>query len=153
MAHTFNAPKVENGPPHKEGRVGAGEAIRGNAKGFIEALGGLAACGKPPKEKARISIGRLTETALNGYGEDIQRAKVCTGTRVSASTGEMKPKMAWRSVQTVLASIKTRLGEWTLAPKKHQHAAIHLAEQRFLANVNEGSPAQRGVLAVALQVT
>jgi hypothetical protein len=143
----------------KEGRIGAGEAIRGDAKGFIEALGGLAACGKPPKTEARMSIGRLTETALNGYGETIDRtkgvtlvertrARVCTGTRVNASTGEIKPVLAWRSVQTVLASIKTRLTEWTLAPKKSQATAVHLAEQRFLADLHEGTPAQRGLLAV-----
>jgi hypothetical protein len=143
----------------KEGRVGAGEAIRGDAQGFIQALGGLAACGKPAKDKARMSIGRLTETALNGYGEDIHRTKgvtlversrqrVSTGTRVNASTGEVKPKMAWRSIQTVLASIKTRLTEWTLAPKKHEATAVQMAEQRYLAVVNEGTPAQLGVLAV-----
>jgi len=95
---------------------------------------------------------------LNGYGEDIQRTKgvtlvertrerVFTGTRVNAS-GEMKPKMAWRSVKTVLASIKTRLGEWTLAPKKHQQTAVYLAEQRFLADLHEGSPAHKSMLAV-----
>jgi hypothetical protein len=143
----------------KAGRIGAGDALRGDAKGFIEALGGLAACGKQPKDKARISIGRLTETALNGYGENIKRTKgvtlvertrerVSTGTRVNASTGELKPKLAWRSVQTILASIQTRLGEWTLAPKKQQQTAIYLAEQRFLANAEEGTPVQLGVLAV-----
>jgi hypothetical protein len=157
----------------KEGRIGAGEDIRGDAKGFIEALGGLAACGKTAKTEARVSVGRLTETALNGYGEEIERTKgvtlvertrerVSTGTRVNASTGEMKPKMAWRSVKTVLASIKTRLGEWTLVRKQKMteaeiaagmvdmrvKTAIHLAEQRYLVDANEGSPAQLGVLAV-----
>ncbi len=96
---------------------------------------------------------------MDGYGEEIERTKgvslvertrerVCTGTRVNASTGEMKLKMAWRSVKTVLASIKTRLTEWTLSPKKHQQTAVQLAEQRYLADVDEGSPEQLGVLAV-----
>lgn len=126
---------------------------------FIQALGGLAACGKPAKGAARVSIGRLTETALNGYGEEIERTKgvtlvertrerVATGTRVNASTGEIKPQMVWRSVQTVLASIKTRLGEWTLAPQKHQAVAVQLAQQRYLADLHEGSPVHKGVLAV-----
>ena len=62
----------------KEGRIGAGESIRGDARGFLEALGGLAACGKPPKGTARVSIARLTETAVTGYGEDIERTKGVT---------------------------------------------------------------------------
>lgn len=70
--------------------------------------------------------------------------------------------MAWRSVKTVLASVKTRLGEWTLILKQKMtkeekkagkvdmrlQTAVSLAEQRYLADVNEGSPAQLGVLAV-----
>ena len=76
------------------------------------------------------------------------RERVCTGTRVNASTGEMKPKMGWRSVQTVLASIKTRLTEWTLTSIKYQATAVQLAQQRYLAQLDEGSPAHLGVLAV-----
>lgn len=157
----------------KEGRIGAGEAIRGDAKGFIEALGGLAACGKAPKGSASVSIGRLTEAALNGYGETIARTKgvtlvertrekVVIGSRVKQSTGEIKPVLVWRSIKTVLASVKTRLVEWTMVmkqkmTKKEKEAgkvdmrlqtAVSLAEQRYLADVNEGSPAQLGVLAI-----
>jgi hypothetical protein len=157
----------------KEGRIGAGEAIRGDAQGFIQALGGLAACGKAPKGVASVSIGRLTEEALNSYGETIDRTKgvtlvkrtrekVETGSRVNKSTGEIKPVLAWRSVQTVLASIKTRLGEWVMVMKQKMtkkekeagkvdmrvQAAVSLAEQRFMAQLNEDSPAHLGVLAV-----
>lgn len=143
----------------KEGRIGAGAAICGDAKGFIEALGGLAACGKPSKSAPRVSIGRLTETAPNGYGENIQRTtgvalverrrvRVSIGTRVNALTGKLQPKMAWRSVQNILASIKTRLGQWSLFPKKSQAAALYLAEQRFLDKLNDGSPQHLGSLAV-----
>lgn len=142
-----------------EGRIEAGADIQGDAKGFIEALGGLAACGKAPKDAARISIGRLTEEALNGYGETIVRTKgvtlverrrtqVCTGTRVNASTGEVKPQMGWRSVKTLLASITTRLGEWTLCSKKQQAAALTLAQRRYQEQESEDTPAQLGLLAV-----
>ena len=143
----------------KEGRIGAGEAVRGDAKGFIEALGGLAACGKSAKGAARTCIGRLTETALNGYGEVIDRtkgvtlvertrARVVIGERISKATGEITPKMAFRSCRTVLASIRTRTGHWSLAPKQNEKMAVYLAEQRFLAQVNEDTPAHRGRLAV-----
>ena len=143
----------------KEGRIGAGEAIRGDAKGFIEALGGLAACGKAPKDSKRVSIGRLTEQAVNGYGETIDCAKgvtlvertcvrVQTGTRTNKKTGKTKPVMAWRSFTTVLASIKTRSIEWTMAPKKHLAVAVQLAEQRMLAQLNGGRPQVLGALAV-----
>ena len=150
-----------------------GRIFGGMPKGSLKPWVGLAACGKTAKTEARVSIGCLTETALNGYGEEIERTKgvtlvertrerVCTGTRVNASTGEMKPMMAWRSVKTVLTSIKTRLGEWTLVRKQKMteaeiaagmvdmrvQTAIHLAEQRYLADANEGSPAQLGVLVV-----
>lgn len=143
----------------KEGRIGAGESVQGDAKGFIQALGGLAACGKTARGAARISIGRLTETALNGYGEEIDRttgvtlvertrARVAVGERTSKVTGEIKLKMALRSIKTVLASIQTRVGNWSLAPKKNEKLAVYLAEQRFLAQVNEDTSAHKGSLAV-----
>lgn len=157
----------------KEGRIEAGEGIRGNAKGFIEALGGIAACGKPPKGKPRVSIGRLTEEALNSYGESIvrnkgvtlverSRARVEVGTRVIKSTGEVKPKLAWRSVRTVLTQLITRSGEWTMVMMQRMskeekaagkvdarvQSATALAEQRYMAQLNEGSPAALGELAV-----
>ena len=122
----------------KDGRMGAGEAVRGDAKGFIQALGGLAACGKAAKSAARISIGRLTETALNGYGEAIERtkgvtlverkrARVAIGERISTVTGEIKPKMAFRSVRKVLTSIHTRTGHWSLSPKQNEKMAVYQA--------------------------
>jgi hypothetical protein len=157
----------------KEGRIDAEEGIRGNAKGFIEALGGLAASGKPPKGKPRVSIGRLTEEATNSYGEKIvrttgvtlverSRARVAVGVRMLKSTGEIKPKMVWRSVCHVLTRVVTRVGEWTMVmtqriSEKEKAAgqvdtrlqsAIALAEQRFMAQLHEGSPAALGELAV-----
>ncbi len=157
----------------KSGRIGAGESIRGDARGFLEALGGLAACGKPLNGVARVSIGRLTETAVNAYGEDIERtrgvtlierrhARVAVGSLIVPATGEIKTRFAWRSVKTVLASIKTRLGEWTLVLREKSvpgkalkplgedsrvMSAVHLAEQRLLADADEDSPGNRARLA------
>ena len=157
----------------KEGRIEAGSDIRGDAQGFIQALGGLAACGKTTKGAPAFSIGRLTEEAQNGYGETIVRtkgvtlverskARVTVGDRISKATGEVFPRMALRSVKTVLAAITTRLGEWTLASNKQTaqekrlgvkvtqklKSAITLAEQRFMSQMHDGSPAQLGVLAM-----
>lgn len=157
----------------KEGRIEAGAEIRGDAQGFIQTLGGLAACGKTTKGAPVFSIGRLTEEAQNAYGETIVRtkgvtlverskARVTVGERISKATGEVSPRMALRSVKTVLVAIVTRVGEWTFASNKKTaeekrlgvkvtqklKSAITLAEQRFVAQMNEGSPAQLGVLAV-----
>lgn len=157
----------------KEGRIEAGAEIRGDVQGFIQALGGLAACGKTIKGAPVFSIGRLTEEAQNGYGETIVRTKgvtlverskacVAVGERISKATGEVSPRMALRSVITVLAAITTRVGEWTLASNKKTaeetrlgvkvtkklKSAITLAEQRFMSQMNEGGPAHRQALAV-----
>lgn len=112
---------------------------------FIETLGGLAACGKPPKDAVRLSIGRLVEQATNGYGETIARTKGVTlverrrvkqavGQRISRLTGVVTVKNAWRSVKTVVASVKTRLQEWMLIPKKHQKIAMEMAVKRLYAD-------------------
>lgn len=143
----------------KKGRIAADSGVRGDAQGFIEALGGLAACSKATTGGTGISIGRLTMQALNGYGETIQRTKgvtlversrvkVETGTRIDKSTGEIKPVLAWRSVKTVLAEVKTRVKEWMLVPAKSAAVALKLLEQRTQAQFNEGSRKQLGVLAV-----
>lgn len=129
----------------KPGRIPGGASIRGNAKAFIETLGGLAACGKPPKDAVRLSIGRLVEQATNGYGETIARTKGVTlverrrvkkavGQRISRLTGVVTVKNAWRSVKTVVASVKTRLQEWMLIPKKHQKLAMEMAVKRLYAD-------------------
>ncbi len=76
------------------------------------------------------------------------REKVAIGTRTHKKTGEIKPVLAWRAVKTVLASITTRLGEWTMAPRKNLAHAVQLAQARLLVQLDEGSPAQLGVLAV-----
>jgi hypothetical protein len=127
-----------------EGRIGRDAGQRGDAKAFIEALGGLAACRKPTKDAARRSIGRLTDTAVNGYGENIERTtgvtlverartRVAVGSRVNQRTGEIKEKLGWRSVKTVIAQVRTRLSEWLLTPKKTLPFAVAMAQARFVA--------------------
>lgn len=143
----------------KKGRIKPGSGVRGDAKGFIEALGGLAACGKAPKGAKRLSIGRLTETGQNGYGEEItrtkgvtlierKREKVIVDGRVHKRTGEIKPVYASRSVKTVIASVKTRVKEWTLVPAKHAEPAIERLKKRQQNQIDAGSPADLGILAV-----
>lgn len=143
----------------KKGRIKPGSGVRGDAKGFIEALGGLAACGRPPKGSKRLSIGRLIEVGKNGYGEDIvrtkgvmlierKREKVEIGERVLKATGEIKPLLGWRSVSTVLASAKTRLKQWTLVPGKSCEQAIEQLKKRMQIQFEEGSRVQLGALAV-----
>ncbi len=139
----------------KEGRL-AGVGQRGDAKGFLQALGGLAACKgkrKTGKNQAiRQELGRLTEAGINSYGEDIDRTKglalverhrvkVIVGQRVSPKTGQITPQTAWRTVKVLVASIKTRLGDWSLVPKKHQAQAIAQAEQRWIEQPASPPPA------------
>lgn len=143
----------------KKGRIKPGSGVRGDAKGFIEALGGLAACGKAPKGAKRLSIGRLTETGQNGYGEEItrtkgvtlierKREKVIVDGRVLKTTGEIKPVYAWRSLKSVIASVKTRLKEWMLVPTKHAESAIERLKKRQQDQLEAGSQASLGALAV-----
>ena len=143
----------------KEGRISAGESIQGDAKGFIEALGGLAACGKAAKASTRVSIGRLTQVGVNAYGEEIERTKgvalfercrvrVVVGSRVHQRSGEIKPVLAWRGVKVVLASVETRLGEWTLTSVKHAALAVQRAQARMHALLFDGTPHALGALAV-----
>lgn len=126
----------------KPGRIRAGAELRGDAKAFIETLGGLAACGKPAKNAVRLSVGRLVEEATNGYGEKIVRTKGVTlverrqvktvvGERIHKRTGEVTAKTAWRSVKTIIVSVKTRLQEWMLVPKKHEKTALQQAVRRL----------------------
>lgn len=125
------------------GRIAKNAGIQGQPKAFIEALGGLAACGKPPKDEVRQSIGRLTEAKTNGYGEEIQRAKGVTLVerrrqkvrkgQIDLDTGEIYARSGWHSVKTIVASVITRVGEWVMAsaPKTSRTPnEAWLAEQR-----------------------
>lgn len=111
----------------QEGRIPAGANQRGDAQGFIRALGGLAACGKPAQNAVSHSIGRMTEAGVNVYGEPIVRTRGVTlierkpqkveRERVNKITGEITARLIWRTVKTIVAEVRTRLVEWMLVPK------------------------------------
>jgi hypothetical protein len=135
-----------------EGRIAAGSGQRGDAKGFILALGGLAACGKPAKGTPRRGIGRLTDAGVNAYGEPIERTKgvtlvertrkqVAVGLRANRTTGELTTKQAWRAVKTVVAQVRTRLTEWILAPTKKASSARPPVRARLAAATGAIAPA------------
>ena len=114
----------------------------------------MAACGKPPKDELRQSIGRLTEAKANGYGEEIQRAKGVTLVerrrqkvlkgQIDRDTGEIYARSGWRSVKNIVASVVTRVGDWTLAQKKNEGSAIKLAEARMTIDLMADSPVEYG---------
>ena len=119
----------------------------------------MAACGKAPKGAKRLSIGRLTETGQNGYGEEItrtkgvtlierKREKVIVDGRVHKTTREIKSVYGWRSLKKVIASVKTRVKEWTLVPAKHAEPAIERLKKRQQKQLEASSPADLGMLAV-----
>jgi hypothetical protein len=85
---------------------------------------------------------------VNGYGENIERTtgvtlverartRVAVGSRVNQRTGEIKEKLGWRSVKTVIAQVRTRLTEWLLTPKKTLSLAVAMAQARFVARMGE----------------
>lgn len=111
----------------KEGYIAAEDEIQGDAKGFLELLGGLSACRAQTKAALVLSIGRLTDTKVNRYGEPVERTrgvtlvererkKVSVGQRIMKRTGEVLPNMVLRTVKKVVASVRTRLYDWQLKP-------------------------------------
>lgn len=91
---------------------------------------------------------RLLEDALNAYGETITRTKGITllmkqksktpVVKVSGRTGEVKTKLLWRTASTVVASVRTRLTEWMLVPKKLAQQTLErpqMLEQHALETV------------------
>lgn len=136
----------------KEGRIPAGSEQRGDAKGFLEALGGLTAA-RDPRDKSLLPplrLARLTETAQNGYGEAVERAKgvqLVESRRVAVSTPGKRPGKArtrWQTVKTLLASVVTRTQQWRLVPKCRAKQAVALAQAAMAALLNEGSLAELG---------
>ncbi|MCP9759393.1 hypothetical protein EGI20_08730 [Aquitalea sp. S1-19] len=127
----------------KPGHIERGSGQRGDAKAFIQALGGLAACGKRDKKKPRYTVGRLLVQAENSYGEKTERAKGITLVestraqvmvkRVNKQTGEVKEKKVWRTVKTVLAKVCTAFTDWIITPKKALPGAMVLSQRRFAA--------------------
>src|SRR5690606_8457229 len=82
----------------KEGYIPAESDTHGDAKEFLQTLGGLAACRARSMTGPSLSIGRLTDTRLNAYSEPVERTRgvtlverkrqhVAVGTRIMKRTG------------------------------------------------------------------
>lgn len=136
----------------KEGHIPAGSEQRGDAKGFLEALGGLTA-GRDPRDKSLLPpmrLARLTESGRNGYGEEVQRTKglqLVESKRIAvAMPGKRsgRARTRWETVKTVLASVVTRTQQWMLVPKRLGKQAVALAQDAMAALLNEDSPTELG---------
>lgn len=128
----------------QEGRM-AGLGQRGDAKGFLEALGGLAAC-RGKKSHPRLELRRLVEAGTNGYGEALERTvglelvvrrkvRAVVGQQMNPATGVITPRQGWRTVLDALASVRTRLSEWSLVHKDRAAEAVQWALQRGMAQL------------------
>lgn len=134
----------------KPGRVAAGASQRGDARGFLKALGGLDACRNGKQKKARrFMLGRMLEVAQNSYGEEIKRTKGLTllmkqkvkmlKGSVDPETGEVQRTSAWRTRVTVVSAVRTRLTEWALVPKRFAAQAMERAEKLFWQNYHRST--------------
>lgn len=136
----------------KEGHIPAGSEQRGNAKGFLEALGGLSAA-RDPRDKSLVPplrLARLTEPGRNGYGETVERTKglqLVESKRIAVATPGKRAgrsRTRWETVTTVLASVVTRTQQWSLVPKRLGKQAVELAQKAWAELLNAGSPAALG---------
>lgn len=111
-----------------EGRIEKNANVRGDAAGFLRMLGGLdAARNGNAKLGRRFAIGRLVVKGINRYGDTIQKTKGVTllmkeKVRVAVeikgvANNDAKTLVVWRVRTTLLASVKTRLNEWSLIKK------------------------------------
>lgn len=134
----------------KEGQIAAGSGERGDAKGFLEALGGLTAARDPRTgKKVSIRLGRLTKAATNGYGEPMKRTQgvqLIQSRKVRRTVSGKQPgrtKSIWETQKTVLCSIVTRHCEWSLAPKKQAQMAIARARDVYHTTIDVDSTRNR----------
>lgn len=104
----------------KPGRVVAGSGQRGDAKAFLEALGGITAA-RDPRDKSLVPslrLARLTETGENVYGEPIKRPKGVQLIKTVPCKERVPGKRPNRmrtiksTLQLVVATVVTRLIEW-----------------------------------------
>lgn len=133
----------------EEGRILAGANQRGNAKGFLLALGGLDACRDIKKETERYSLRRLVEVGKNRYGDSIKKAKgislimkkrvQVSVERTDSTADEVKTVMVWRTQTTVLESVCTRATEWVMVAKGAAKFAMARAEKLFWESLQQQS--------------
>lgn len=125
-----------------EGRIEVGAKQRGDAKGFIKALGGLDACqDRANPLSKRFILGRLVEEGKNRYGETIQKTKgivlllkeriKIAARKFNSQMEEISSVLVWRTRTTTIESVRTRLTEWTLVAKNSATNAMARSEQVF----------------------
>lgn len=127
----------------KPGHVAAGSEQRGDAKAFLQALGGITAA-RDPRDKSllpKLRLGRLTVEGENAYGDAIQRTKgLQLIERRTATKGTGRVKVA----QTVVASVVTRTQEWMLVRADQLSQAIEHATAAMANLVRQGTPEALG---------
>lgn len=107
-----------------EGRVEKFSEQKGDARAFLEALGGLDAARNGKQNGKRLVVGRLVEEALNRYGDVIKRT---IGIRLLEKERKKMKKVdsqgkavshGWKIFTEVVASVKTKLKKWTFEKKR-----------------------------------
>ncbi|WP_198118968.1 replication endonuclease [Massilia rhizosphaerae] len=101
-----------------DGRIGKGAGKRGDAFAFLKALGGLDAARNGKQNAKRLALTRLVEQSTNRHGDRIEktvgillvekkRMKV-----VSKSDKQDRPRSVWKTVTSIVASVRTKLKKW-----------------------------------------
>jgi hypothetical protein len=107
-----------------EGRIGKGSGQRGDARAFLEALGGLDAARNSKPNSKRLILARLVEEGANKYGDAIKKTvgivlllkekrKVKRVDRKNRPSG-----FVWRTFAEVLASVQTKVEKWKFETRK-----------------------------------
>ena len=131
----------------KAGRIVAGSGQQGDAKAFLQALGGITAA-RDPRDKTllpKLRLGRLTEEGENAYGDTIQRPK---GLQLIERRTATKGASRSKTEQTVVASVVTRNEQWLLVKADRISQAVEQATAAMAERLRQGTPAELGERAV-----
>jgi hypothetical protein len=107
----------------REGRVEKGASQRGDAVGFLEALGGLDAARNGNPSRKRLVIARLVESGMNRYGDAIKRTTgICLQEKERKRVAERcsvngKVKRVWRTITETITSVVTKTQIWVFKKK------------------------------------
>jgi hypothetical protein len=107
-----------------EGRIGKGAGQRGDARAFLEALGGLDAARNSKSNSKRLVLARLVEEGVNKYGDTIKKT---TGIvlvqkekrkvkRVNRKDSESV--FVWKTFTEVIVSVQTKVEQWKFERRK-----------------------------------
>lgn len=127
----------------KPGHVAAGSEQRGDAKAFLQALGGITAA-RDPRDKSllpKLRLGRLTVEGENAYGDVIQRPK---GLQLIERRTATKGASHSKTAQTVVASVVTRTQEWMLVKADRISQAVEHAIAAMDERLRQGTAAELG---------